>query len=250
MLIANVDLWLTFVYLYTSVCVCFLNIFKLLHDSTFVAWTVLDHESWRKELCANIQSLAMLQIGIVALISMTVFFRTTLHQNMEDGQLYMGAVFFGVVIIMFNGYAELSMAIFRLPVFYKQRDLLFYPAWAYALPSLVLSIPSSIAEAGIYSCISYYVIGYAPEASRWRTFECLSSIFFQIRSSLFWPSLPDRMPCYTELANRNPAVDLTSLLLSASPQVLPIIFAAIFDAPDVFGDVPSDCWIVSDYGGG
>ena len=58
------------------------------------------------------------------------------------------------------------------------------------------------------------------------------------------------MPCYTELANRNPAVDLTSLLLSASPQVLPIIFAAIFDAPDVFGDVPSDCWIVSDYGGG
>ena len=45
MLIANVDLWLTFVYLYTSVCVCFLNIFKLLHDSTFVAWTALDHES-------------------------------------------------------------------------------------------------------------------------------------------------------------------------------------------------------------
>lgn len=155
------------------VCVCFLNIFKLLHDSTLVAWTASEHESWHKELCANIQSLAMLQIGIVALISMTVFFRTTLHQNMEDGQLYMGAVFFGVVIIMFNGYAELSMAIFRLPVFYKQRDLLFYPAWAYALPSLVLSIPSSIAEAGIYSCISYYVIGYAPEASRWRTFECL-----------------------------------------------------------------------------
>jgi hypothetical protein len=27
------------------VCVCFLNIFKLLHDSTFVAWTALDHGS-------------------------------------------------------------------------------------------------------------------------------------------------------------------------------------------------------------
>ena len=108
-----------------------------------------------------------MQIGVVALIAMTVFFRTTLHQDTQvDGQTYLGAIFFGVVIVMFNGYAELSMTIFRLPVFYKQRDLLFYPAWAYALPSLVLSIPSSIAEAGIYSIITYYVIGYAPQASR------------------------------------------------------------------------------------
>jgi hypothetical protein len=98
---------------------------------------------------------------------MSVFFRTTLHHDtQEDGATYLGAIFFGVVIIMFNGYAELSMTIFRLPVFYKQRDLLFYPAWAYALPSLVLSIPSSIAEAGMYSLITYYGIGYAPEASR------------------------------------------------------------------------------------
>ncbi len=104
---------------------------------------------------------------MVALISMSVFFRTTLHHDkQEDGATYLGAIFFGIIIIMFNGYAELSMTIFRLPVFYKQRDLLFYPAWAYALPSLVLSIPSSIAEAGMYSLITYYGIGYAPELSR------------------------------------------------------------------------------------
>ncbi len=110
------------------------------------------------------------QIGIIALIASTVFLRTRLHQNTEsDGQEYLGAIFFGVVMVMFNGYAELSMTIFRLPVFYKQRDLLFYPAWAYALPGLVLSIPASIAESGIYCIISYYIIGYAPEASRWIT---------------------------------------------------------------------------------
>ncbi len=108
-----------------------------------------------------------MQIGIIALIASTVFLRTRLHQNTEsDGQEYLGAIFFGVVMVMFNGYAELSMTIFRLPVFYKQRDLLFYPAWAYALPGLVLSIPASIAESGIYCIISYYIIGYAPEASR------------------------------------------------------------------------------------
>ncbi len=110
------------------------------------------------------------QIGIIALIASTVFLRTRLHQNTEsDGQEYLGAIFFGVVMVMFNGYAELSMTIFKLPVFYKQRDLLFYPAWAYALPGLVLSIPASIAESGIYCIISYYIIGYAPEASRWIT---------------------------------------------------------------------------------
>ncbi|KAK4837912.1 hypothetical protein QYF36_009466 [Acer negundo] len=31
---------------------------------------------------------------------------------------------------MFNGFAELSIAIMRLPVFYKHRDLLFYPAFS------------------------------------------------------------------------------------------------------------------------
>ena len=103
----------------------------------------------------------------MGLISMTVFFRTTLKQNtIDDALQYMGAIFFGIVIIMFNGYAELSLTLDRLPVFYKQRDLLFYPAWAYALPSLALSLPSSIAEAGIYTILTYYEIGYAPEASR------------------------------------------------------------------------------------
>lgn len=99
---------------------------------------------------------------------MTTFFRTTMgHGTEAEGAAYLGALFFGIVIVMFNGYAELSMTIFRLPVFYKQRDLLFYPAWAFALPSMVLSIPSSIVEAGIYTLITYYGMGFTPEASRY-----------------------------------------------------------------------------------
>jgi ABC-type multidrug transport system ATPase subunit/ABC-type multidrug transport system permease subunit len=126
------------------------------------------------------------QIGIIALIASTVFLRTRLHQNTEsDGQEYLGAIFFGVVMVMFNGYAELSMTIFRLPVFYKQRDLLFYPAWAYALPGLVLSIPASIAESGIYCIISYYIIGYAPEASRFFRAYLLLFMVHQMSSAMF-----------------------------------------------------------------
>lgn len=103
----------------------------------------------------------------MAVVTMTVFFRTQLHQrSVEDGILYLGSLFFAVVVIMFNGFGELSLTIDRLPVFFKQRDLLFYPAWAYSLPTLVLSIPISVLESGIWTIMTYYVTGYAPESAR------------------------------------------------------------------------------------
>ncbi|GKA02057.1 pleiotropic drug resistance protein 1-like protein [Tanacetum coccineum] len=78
----------------------------------------------------------LFQIIVMAFVAMTVFFRTEMHRRTpEDGGIYMGALFFGVVMIMFNGMAEISMTIVKLPVYYKQRDFLFYPSWAYALPS-------------------------------------------------------------------------------------------------------------------
>lgn len=126
------------------------------------------------------------QIGIIAFVAMTTFFRTTMgHDTEAEGAAYLGALFFGILIVMFNGYAELSMTIFRLPVFYKQRDLLFYPAWAFALPSMVLSIPSSIVEAGIYTLISYYGMGFAPEASRFFSFFLLLTLVHLMSGALF-----------------------------------------------------------------
>jgi len=109
----------------------------------------------------------VMQLAIMAAVSMTVFFRSSLHrETVADGTVYLGALFFTVVCIMFNGFGELSMTIFRLPVFFKQRDLLFYPAWAFSLPSFVLSIPMSALESSIWTCMTYYVIGFAPEPSR------------------------------------------------------------------------------------
>lgn len=58
------------------------------------------------------------------------------------------------------------MTVFRLPVFYKQRDFLFYPAWAFAMPIWVLRIPVSLIESGIWIVLTYYTIGFAPAASR------------------------------------------------------------------------------------
>lgn len=107
------------------------------------------------------------QIIIVALIASTVFLRTEMNtRNEEDGGLYVGALLFAMTINMFNGFSELSLTIQRLPVFYKHRDLLFHPPWTFTLPTFLLRIPISILESIVWMVITYYTIGFAPEASR------------------------------------------------------------------------------------
>lgn len=109
----------------------------------------------------------IMQIVVVGVIAMTLFLRTEMHQqNITDGNLYMGAMFFSLYNMMLDGLPEMSMTVARLPVFYKQRDLLFYPAWAYALPTWIVKIPISFLEALILISVTYYVIGFAPEAER------------------------------------------------------------------------------------
>ncbi|CAN6577466.1 unnamed protein product [Malus baccata var. baccata] len=107
------------------------------------------------------------QITIMSLIALTVFLRTEMSVGtVQDGGKFFGALFFSLINVMFNGMAELAMTVFRLPVFYKQRDLLFYPAWAFGLPIWVLRIPLSFMESGIWIILTYYTIGFAPAASR------------------------------------------------------------------------------------
>lgn len=103
----------------------------------------------------------------MAIVGSTVFIRTRMHTNSEDdGAKYIGALLFGLIVNMFNGFLEVPLSITRLPVFYKHRDLLFYPAWVFTLPNALLRIPISIFESLIWVGITYYVIGYAPEPAR------------------------------------------------------------------------------------
>ena len=108
------------------------------------------------------------QITIMALIAMTVFLRTEMTVGtVEGGGKYYGALFFSLINVMFNGMAEMAMTTTRLPVFFKQRDFKFYPAWAFALPIYLLRIPVSLLESGIWILLTYYTIGFAPAASRY-----------------------------------------------------------------------------------
>ncbi|KAK6144258.1 hypothetical protein DH2020_021078 [Rehmannia glutinosa] len=107
------------------------------------------------------------QITIMAIIALTVFLRTEMSSGrIEDASKYWGALFFSLINVMFNGMQELAMTVFRLPVFFKQRDSLFYPAWAFALPIWVLRIPISVMESGLWIALTYYTIGFAPSPIR------------------------------------------------------------------------------------
>ncbi|KAF7135728.1 hypothetical protein RHSIM_Rhsim08G0227200 [Rhododendron simsii] len=126
------------------------------------------------------------QIIIVAIIGSTVFIRTRMHtRNENDGALYIGALLFSMIINMFNGFAELSLTIQRLPVFYKQRDLLFHPPWVFTLPTFLLRVPISLVETVVWMVMTYYTMGFAPEASRFFKQFLVIFLIQQMAAGLF-----------------------------------------------------------------
>ncbi|XP_022148619.1 pleiotropic drug resistance protein 1-like [Momordica charantia] len=126
------------------------------------------------------------QLILMAFLTMTLFFRTEMHRKtVDDGAVYMGALFFAIIIIMFNGFSELALTILKLPVFYKQRDFLFFPSWAYSLPTWVLKIPITFVEVGIWVVMTYYVVGFDPNAGRFFKQFLLLLLVNQMASALF-----------------------------------------------------------------
>ncbi|KAI0488475.1 hypothetical protein KFK09_028308 [Dendrobium nobile] len=126
-----------------------------------------------------------IQITIVAIITMTAFLQTKRDVNLVQASYFLGSMRYAIIRLMTNGIAELTLTIARLPVFYKQRDLHFYPPWAYTIPAALLKIPFSIVESFIWTSLTYYGIGYSRESKR---FLCQFLLFFglhQASTSLF-----------------------------------------------------------------
>lgn len=107
------------------------------------------------------------QLIEVVVTTVTIYLRTDMNRNtILDGQIYMGALFYTLLAIMLNGFAELHMTVTRLPVFFKQRDSLFYSAWAYSLPTWMIRIHITFVDVFIWVIITYYGVGYDPSIER------------------------------------------------------------------------------------
>ncbi|CAM8903086.1 unnamed protein product [Rhodiola kirilowii] len=124
------------------------------------------------------------QIIIIGCITMTVFIRTRMSLDLVHASYFMASLFYTLIRIMTNGVAELDFTICRLPVFYKQRNFCLYPAWVYAVPASILKIPVALFESLLWTSITYYVIGYSPEASRFFCQFLLLFALYQVSVSM------------------------------------------------------------------
>lgn len=124
--------------------------------------------TWRQIIIYNSFGLPIsFQLEISAFIAATVFVQIGKHRDSpEDGTVHLGAIYFGIYLILFSGFNELPVTISRLPVFYKQRDLCFYPSWAYALPSILVGIPVSMIEVALWVLTIYHAAGFDPSFIR------------------------------------------------------------------------------------
>ncbi|KAL0738242.1 hypothetical protein Bca4012_014452 [Brassica carinata] len=114
-------------------------------------------------------------------ITMTVYLRTGSKRDVIHANYLMGSLFFSIFKLLADGLPELTLTISRLSVFYKQKELYFYPAWAYAVPSAILKIPISVIEAFMWTSLTYYVIGYSPDIGRYNAF---TNMFCTIQETL------------------------------------------------------------------
>ncbi|GJV89909.1 AAA+ ATPase domain-containing protein [Tanacetum coccineum] len=80
---------------------------------------------------------------------------------------------------------QLGLSIIKLPVFYKQRDLLFFPAWIYSLPTWILKIPVTFVEVATWIIMTYYVVGFDPDVGRFFRQLLLFICIHQMASALF-----------------------------------------------------------------
>ncbi|KAJ4721728.1 Pleiotropic drug resistance ABC transporter [Melia azedarach] len=123
------------------------------------------------------------QLAVIAIIVATVFLRTQMDIDVLHANYYMGALYYSMYILIADGIPELSLTVSRLAIFYKQKELCFYPAWAYAIPTVLLKIPLSFVQSLIWTSLTYYVIGFSPEFWRFfRQFITLSAMHLAFMS--------------------------------------------------------------------
>ena len=53
-----------------------------------------------------------------------------------------------------------------ISVFYKQRNNYFFPVTSYALPTVLLRVPLSVVTGIIFTALTYFVVGFAPDVGR------------------------------------------------------------------------------------
>ncbi|CAM6108621.1 unnamed protein product [Calypogeia fissa] len=126
------------------------------------------------------------QMFVQGFILATLFFRTKMHRHTyQDARVWNGALFANSLTIMFTGFADVTLTVVRLPFFYKLRDKKMFPAWSFGLATLLTRIPVSLTEATVFVALTYYPMGFAPNAGRFFKVLLIYIATHQMASSMF-----------------------------------------------------------------
>ncbi|KAK1653813.1 hypothetical protein QYE76_071618 [Lolium multiflorum] len=129
--------------------------------------TVLSREWLLMKRNSFIYIFKSFQLFVLAILTMTVFLRTKMpHEKFSDSTKFSGVLTCSMITIMLSGFSEVQMTIKKLPVFYKQRDYLFFPAWTFGVANIILKLPFSLMDTSVFTLVTYYVIGFAPAPGR------------------------------------------------------------------------------------
>lgn len=116
----------------------------------------------------------------------TLFLKVNNNKStFQDGQVYLGLLFFCAMTAMWNVFAEMGTMCFSLPVFFKQRSMQLYPAWSFTLPAAVMRFPFSVLDATLFSIIMYFPTGLALSPGRFFIFWGLHILFSQTAVTMF-----------------------------------------------------------------
>ncbi|PIN21134.1 Pleiotropic drug resistance proteins (PDR1-15), ABC superfamily [Handroanthus impetiginosus] len=127
----------------------------------------------------------IIRLRLIGFIAMTIFFRTKIHHDLNGGHMLGGALYYTVTTIIFGGFSDIAMTIQKLPVFYKQRDFFFYPAWAYGLLFWIVKIPAQAIEVASFVALTYYIIGYDPNVGKLFKQYLIFLFELQVASAIF-----------------------------------------------------------------
>lgn len=116
------------------------------------AWTI----QVRTKVFAIIRTV---QVVLMAFVVATIFLFED-KNTVEDGNLFMGVLFYSILYQLLGALPEMHLLVERLPVMYKQRDSNFYPGWTFAVPAVLLRAPYSLLEATIWSAVVYWLVGF------------------------------------------------------------------------------------------
>ncbi|KAL4524950.1 hypothetical protein Ndes2526A_g07047 [Nannochloris sp. 'desiccata'] len=99
------------------------------------------------------------QVVLMSLITATVYLNVRDKDNLDDGNLIMGALFFAMIYMLMAGAGEMHLLSERLPVFFRQREMKMYPGSAFALPAFLWRLPYCLVDAVLWSGIMYFAVG-------------------------------------------------------------------------------------------